>query len=48
MHALSLVDDSITGRAISRRHREEGVATTAITFPTTIKTVQLFESVSFE
>jgi hypothetical protein len=39
---------TVTGRAISRRHREEGVGTTAITAQRKTKTVQLFESVSFE
>jgi hypothetical protein len=48
MPPLSLNDDSQTRRTTGRRHREEGVATRATKFLIRKKTVQLFESVSFE
>jgi hypothetical protein len=47
MARLSPNDDK-NGRVIGRRHREEGVANKSNKFSTTTKTVQLFESVSFE
>jgi len=48
MHPLSPNDDSTPGGRIRRRHREEGVAKQEQQIETTTKTVQLFESVSFE
>ena len=48
MRPLSPNDDSQTRRTTGRRHREEGVATRATKFLIRRKTVQLFESVSFE
>jgi hypothetical protein len=48
MTALSPNDDSGLRRVTGRRHREEGVETRARTFDIRKRTVQLFESVSFE
>jgi hypothetical protein len=48
MATLSPNDDSRLRRVTGRRHREEGVATRARKFEIRKRTVQLFESVSFE
>jgi len=48
MDVLSLNDDNKPGRVIGRRHREEGVANKSKNLEIRARTVQLFESVSFE